>query len=472
VRLAAKLTVALSVIVATGLVLQTVAHHGRMRAVYDQEAKDELAVLTRATQGAVAEIWSLAGREAAAGYVASASSRRAATSMALAFDAAPIPTASHAPQRVAGTMSMSVPIVVDGQQEATLTVTRSLKHEQHLLDRLFREHVVTTLGITLLLGIAAMAIGYIFVARPAKMLLRQLVRIGEGDYEPRPALAQRDEVAELAAAINGLAGRLHETRCAAREQHRARAAMLEQLRHADRLSTVGKLSSGLAHELGTPLNVVAGRASMIASNPEATSDVVRNAEIIVERADYMTDIIRQLLNFARRGLNKTRTPVHDLLDQAVTLVEPLAEVSHVTIAVAEGDRSLGADIDAGKALQVLTNLMVNGVQAMPRGGTLTLGAGSEVVERPPDDRAAPGHYVYLYVDDEGIGIPAEQLDRVFAPFFTTKPPEDGTGLGLSVCHGLVREHGGWMDIKSTPGKGSRFTVYLPAGEPSHANRFE
>ena len=178
----------------------------------------------------------------------------------------------------------------------------------------------------------------------------------------------------------------------------------------------------------------------------------------------MADIIRQLLSFSRRGVRKARTSVAELLERAVTLVEPLAETRDVDIEVATTDSAHFASIDGGKVLQVLTNLMVNAVQAMPKGGTITLSTSSEQVDAPPDDHAVPGRYVRLAVEDEGVGIPVDQLDQIFDPFFTTKSAREGTGLGLSVCHGLVREHGGWIDVHSTPGKGSRFAVYLPEGE--------
>lgn len=107
--------------------------------------------------------------------------------------------------------------------------------------------------------------------------------------------------------------------------------------------------------------------------------------------------------------------------------------------------------------------MMNAVQAMPEGGTIAVDVERLLVGDPPDRLAQAGDYVRIGVADRGTGIPRERLEEIFLPFFTTKQAGKGTGPGLSVCHGIVREHGGWIDVESAPGKGSRFEVYLPEG---------
>jgi two-component system, NtrC family, sensor kinase len=241
-----------------------------------------------------------------------------------------------------------------------------------------------------------------------------------------------------------------------------RIAALEQLRHADRLATVGKLSSGIAHELGTPLNVVSGRAKMIASGETAGPETAENARIIVSQAERMTKIIRQLLDFARRRQpQKEPTDLHAIVRQTLSLMRTIADKHKVSLETAGDAVPALAEVDGGQIQQALANLVLNGIQAMPHGGRLTVGLGLERT-RPPADHGGPeADYLRLWVRDEGEGIEPEVLERVFEPFFTTKQVGEGTGLGLSVCYGIVREHGGWLAAESRPGEGSRFSIHLP-----------
>lgn len=258
------------------------------------------------------------------------------------------------------------------------------------------------------------------------------------------------------------------TRLQLRQQRRASAALQEQLRHADRLSTVGRVASAIAHELGTPLNVVAGRAAMIASETD-DSELVQHATIIREQSQRMTAIIRDLLDFSRRrGPQRADTRIAEVMDQATTLLEPIAENRGVTIEVEDlGDMT--ASIDVNKTLQVLTNLMMNAVQAMPDGGTMRIGAQTRRIDAPKNDHAEPGEFIALAIADEGVGMPAETLEQVFKPFFTTKKEGRGTGLGLYVCQGIVREQAGWIEAESEVGVGSTFTVYLPREDDAPRN---
>jgi len=245
----------------------------------------------------------------------------------------------------------------------------------------------------------------------------------------------------------------------------ARIATLEQLRHADRLKTVGQLASGVAHELGTPLNVIAGRAKMIAQRIVEGDDVLDNARIVAEQAARITTIIRQLLDFSRR-----RGPslgAHDLRPIAARTAELLGSMARkrgVTLSVEKPDAALPAEVDPAQLQQVLTNLVLNGLQAMPEGGHLTIRVGRHHAVPPADLGGDAADFAAITVEDEGAGIAPENLTHIFEPFFTTKDVGEGTGLGLSVAWGIVRDHGGWIDVESEPGRGSRFTVLL---HPAH-----
>jgi signal transduction histidine kinase len=242
----------------------------------------------------------------------------------------------------------------------------------------------------------------------------------------------------------------------------ARIATLESLRHADRLTTVGKLAAGVAHELGTPLNVVYSRGRMIASGEEDGELARQSGKVIAEQAQVMIRIIRQLLDFARRR-EPMRTPedLRGLSERTLALLSPLAAKKQVAL-TAEQVPAIEVEVDGGQMQQVLTNLLMNALQSMDAPGTVRLEASRQRVSPPPGVDGGEGDYVRLDVVDEGSGIAAEVLPHIFEPFFTTKGVGEGTGLGLSVSYGIVRDHGGWIAVETAPGKGSRFSVFLPA----------
>jgi signal transduction histidine kinase len=324
----------------------------------------------------------------------------------------------------------------------------------------------TAVLTALLSGLIVFILSAWLVGRPIAKLSNLARRVAEGDFTPRSDVDQPDEIGELANELNAMTDRLAESHQNVRSERRARTEALEKLRHADRLSTVGRLASGMAHELGTPLNIVSGRAMMIASDDTLPQEAVENAQSIVDQSQRMTDIIRDVLDFARRKEpERVDVRIGDVLEHAVSLMEPICEDRKVDVVVL-GRGNITARIDPGKVLQVLTNLMMNAVHAMPEGGTITLRVDREHVEDPKDRHAAKGDFVKISVEDEGVGIAPERLGEIFDAFFTTKKEGEGTGLGLSVCHGIMREHGGWIEVQSEVGRGSRFTIFLPErGEP-------
>jgi signal transduction histidine kinase len=209
--------------------------------------------------------------------------------------------------------------------------------------------------------------------------------------------------------------------------------------------------------LGTPLNVISGRAAMI----RAGEDVQENARIIEEQASRVTSTVRELLTYARRrSTGDEQCQVEAILAHTENLMNAMAERAHVEITRTRSAQFV-VSIELNKALQVLTNLVTNAIQAMPKGGRVELAASAEHIDQPPERRSAPGHYARIDVRDQGTGIDPDRISSIFEPFFTTKGAAQGTGLGLSVCDGIVREHGGWIAVTSSLGQGSCFSVYLP-----------
>jgi len=358
-----------------------------------------------------------------------------------------------------------VPAPIQHGRPGAIEVTTSLSQQRQHVRATVRNTLVTTVLMGAVCGALALLLGGWFVGRPIRALVGKARRIGTGDLSGALELSQRDEIGELADEMNAMCDRLAAAAADLAVATEAKITVLEQLRHADRLSTVGKLASGIAHELGTPLNVVSGRARMIAGGELTAPENREYADIIVGQAQRMTRIIRQLLDFARRrSAHKSPEDVRQVARQTASLLAPIAEKKGVDIALVEpdlGDESLVAEVDAAQLQQALTNLVVNGIQAMPQGGKIAVTMARAHAQPPADHGGPDGPYLRIDVADQGVGMTEETMAHIFEPFFTTKPVGEGTGLGLSVTYGIVKEHGGWIAIQSVLGKGSTFSVYLP-----------
>ena len=306
-----------------------------------------------------------------------------------------------------------------------------------------------------------MGLGYWFVGQPIAELCRQARRIGGGDFATRIAVRHRDEIGQLGHEINAMCDQLATANRQIAAETEARIATLDQLRHADRLKTLGQLASGVAHELGTPLSIIAGRARRGRTGAQTGVEQQRAFAIIAEQAERMTAIIRQLLDFARR--RGPRFGVHDLgavARSTLDMLSPLAEKHAIRLTMDDGAPEVRAEVDVTQLQQALTNVAMNGIQAMQPGGVLRVGVECVRAAPPAGHGGAVGEYACIRVADEGVGIPAEDVPHVFEPFFTTKEVGDGTGLGLSVTWGIVREHGGWIEVTSHPGEGTTFRLFL------------
>ncbi len=347
-----------------------------------------------------------------------------------------------------------VPLGMLGGRPAAIEVTKSLTDEHALIRSSMIGAIASTLILFVLAGGLVTLLGRRFIAAPIAQLVDKARRIGAGDLETPLRLRQRDELGDLADEMTRMGQRL------AREI-RAREAATEQLRLADRLTTVGRLASGLAHELGTPLSVVSGRALLIVDGEVEGADVIENARTIHEQSQRMTRLIRELLDFARpRPLEHDSVELRALAERTVALLAPLARKAEVSLELAAGAK-LSIAADPGQLQQVLTNLVVNAIHACLRGGKVTIGAEALLRGDPAAPATRQRPYARLWVRDDGSGMDEATKARIFEPFFTTKDVGEGTGLGLPVSYGIAREHGGWIDVETAPGQGSTFSVFLP-----------
>jgi signal transduction histidine kinase len=233
----------------------------------------------------------------------------------------------------------------------------------------------------------------------------------------------------------------------------------EQLRHADRLVTIGQLAAGVAHELNEPLGSILGFAELVRKSPAMPPQARQDVDKIFNASLYAREVVKKLLIFARQvPPRKIWVNLNQIVEEGIYFLEARFAKEGVKLV-----RSLDPNLpdvyaDPSQLNQVLVNLVVNAVQAMTRGGTLSLQTTSN------------GLSVFLLVEDTGTGMSHEVLEKIFTPFFTTKDVGQGTGLGLPVVHGIISAHGGSIQVESKLGQGTRFKVQLPVkGPPGTGN---
>jgi signal transduction histidine kinase len=233
-----------------------------------------------------------------------------------------------------------------------------------------------------------------------------------------------------------------------------RQRLQDQLRHADRLATIGQLSAGVAHELNEPLGSILGFAQLARKDLQIPDQVQRDLDKIINASLHAREVIGKLMLFARQAPpQKNWVNLNVLIQDGLYFLESRCAKSGIAL-----QRELAPELpevtaDPGQLYQVLINLAVNAIQAMPDGGELTF--------RTVDG----GDSVALVVEDTGVGMSEEVRAQVFLPFFTTKDVGEGTGLGLAVADGIVKSHDGQLSVESRPGAGARFTVTLPVSRP-------
>jgi signal transduction histidine kinase len=299
------------------------------------------------------------------------------------------------------------------------------------------------------------------VGRPLKQLVYHANSVGDGNLSISSDIKSHDEFAFLANAMNKMTGNLLGAWKKINQETNDRIALLEQLRNDDRLKTVGKLSSGVAHELGTPLNIIMGRAGMILADISLDNEAKANAKIIRDQVNRMSTIIQNLLSFARRQTaGKTTADMNALVSHTAKLLAPLAKKRGVTINLCLSSGQLKVHVATQQIGQVLTNLVSNAIDAMPSGGTISMITRRETKQVRNTQDPAVKEVICIQVKDEGVGISEQDIDYIFDPFYTTKEVGLGTGLGLSIAHGIVVDHGGWIEVSSIMGEGTRFDVYL------------
>lgn len=268
---------------------------------------------------------------------------------------------------------------------------------------------------------------------------------------------------DLLESLSNHVGTVIENALLFRERERAYEelkSIQDRLVQMETLSAIGKLTAGLAHEIGTPLNIIAGRAELLLSELGEDDKRSINLKIIISQIERITTLVKQLLILASGG--KTRVEdinVNNVITSVLNFMEKRISDSGIKIETFLGNNLPSITIDPNQLQQMLINIISNSTDATPRGGkicirTYLIKEGIKVIS---DNRS----FISIEISDTGCGIEEVNLDKIFDPFFTTKKTGEGTGLGLAITRNIVREYGGDIEVKSAVGKGTTFIIRFP-----------
>jgi len=324
--------------------------------------------------------------------------------------------------------------------------------------------------------LSVIILGYVLsqsIARPILKLRSVSRAVAQGDLNQTSGFKRSDEIGDLAAGFDLMTYRLRKRTAQAahlyqetlqrnEELARANARLQEaqqQLIQSGKLAAVGELTAGIVHDVKNPLAVIKGLAEELQEEPGLPPDTAKQLATIRESATRATRIVSDLLKFARQSTPEMMSQnINETIRSAVRLTDYLARKGLVEISMELLPDPVMVTYDAIQIEQVLVNLIQNSIQAMTSGGKIHI-----VVSRIDNG-------ISIHVKDNGIGIPEKNLPRIFDPFFTTKSEGEGTGLGLSVSHGIISRHRGRFDVASKVGQGTVFTIRLPNEQPVTSGR--
>jgi signal transduction histidine kinase len=317
---------------------------------------------------------------------------------------------------------------------------------------------VTFRAVGIATAIFLLGLGFIFIITirmtgPIEKLTVAARRIEEGDLQYRVSIRRDDEIGSLATAFDQMAERLMQREKELKESQNT-------LRRADRLSSLGLLTAGLAHEIRNPLVAIRTFTQLL---PERYNDAEFREGfqgLALKEVDRICGLINDLLSFARPSRpNVAEENMNDVVDGIARILETEAKEKGVEITKDFAPNLPKVWIDREQLKQVFMNLIFNAIQAMKEGGSIFIS--TRVTSR--NDAEHSGQFVQVEIRDTGIGIPPENLDHIFDPFFTSK--DEGNGLGLSISHQIVQEHGGYVTVESKVDVGTTFFINLPTGKP-------
>src|ERR1035438_8153872 len=310
--------------------------------------------------------------------------------------------------------------------------------------------IVYGIVIFVLVGIVLWLLIVRLVTQPVSNVLEQMRRVQTGDLNARATAETQDEVGELAGGFNAMVQSLDDATRELEESHQ------KQIQQAGKLATIGELAAGIAHEIRNPLAGIGAAVEVLAEENNLNGQRVEIVAEIRQQITRLNRTLHDLLEFARlRDPEIAPCDVHEFIRPMLALVRPDAQKFHVKIEERLAAELPNVSADAGQMQQALLNILLNGVQAMPSGGALSVS--TETIQRNESE------FVCIKVRDTGVGIARQHLAKIFSPFFTTK--HRGTGLGLSITRTIIEKHHGTISVDSEPGNGTTFTLELAACKP-------
>lgn len=322
--------------------------------------------------------------------------------------------------------------------------------------------LISTAILLVILSIGHYLLTQRYICQPIQGLLKQTQDLSEGDLSARFDNPPPDELGDLGRAFNAMAENLAQAQGELKDwgatmEHKVveRTHEVEemqgQLVRSAKLASMGEMVAGIAHEINNPLTGIMMFASLSAKQKDLPVQVQDNLNMIVSESGRCSKIVRGLLQFARASIpEKKRTSINQIIVQSLELVAHQTIFQDVDVCYEPAENLPEIEVDIDQLQQVFFNMFINAGQAMPEGGQLTIL--TQVLEQEG--------MLEIVVQDSGSGIEAADLDRIFDPFFSTKA-QQGTGLGLSVSYGIIRNHGGTVDVDSREGEGTRFSIRLP-----------
>ncbi len=358
---------------------------------------------------------------------------------------------------------VAVPVFAQGgtRKWGTVRIGYSLKHATREIHK--------TRGRLIGLGFLALALGTLVamflslrISRPIQQLVTGVNEVTKGNYGYQIAVKSRDEVGYLAARFEDMreALRSHITSLAEEKERLEKANTLiietqQQLIRNEKLAAVGKLSAKVAHEVNNPLAIIKTSLRIVTKQMPDTDPNKDNLDIVEEEIGRIARIMRQLLDSARPTTTDiSAVQVNEVISKLMVLAEEELATHGVTCEMVLGSNLPKLRLSVDQLKQVLLNLIKNAREAMPGGGAL---------------RIETAHYregVSIRIADTGEGISEDHLEKLFEPFFSTKHDDEGMGLGLSVCQGIINSFGGIIEVESELGQGTTFQIYLPEYPPS------
>jgi len=230
-----------------------------------------------------------------------------------------------------------------------------------------------------------------------------------------------------------------------------------RIQQTEKLVAIGQLAAGVAHEINNPLGVILCHTDIIKEDNRENEEIYHDISTIEHHAENCKRIVADLLDFSRSGesrLKRQPGSINDSIETVLSMVRQQFRKNRINLTYSPDNKLPPCLIDSRRIQQVLVNLIMNSVHAVGNMGKISITTRSE------------NNHILIDIEDDGPGINKEILDKIFDPFFSTKDPGQGTGLGLSVSYGIIREHDGEISVQSTPGHGSCFTIILPTPEKS------